>query len=237
MFELLPDVDNNLQELRGISAESAKKLMGLATEWEGHRVPLVDEFRRKREELGNRKSDFKNKVEKIQKMRKEMKDMIKDLQAKEQRYKSLLEEFEKLPKNLNRGTFISRISEMVNKVRKHNNMINEHLVETRDVQRQINSSNQRLGRTFGVTSETIFRDAKNDDKAKSMYKQVAEMHQGFEKVMDHLEDSQRADHEKFLLDKNIESVKSNNYDLAKVQKDIKTVKAENKTLAKSLGLK
>ena len=55
--------------------------------------------------------------------------------------------------------------------------------------------------------------------------------------MDDLEGSQRTEHEKFLLEKNIDSVKSHNYDLAKVQKDIKQVKAENKALAKSLGLK
>ena len=234
MFELLPDVENNLQQLRAISAESAKKVMSLASEWESHRRPLVEEYRSKKEDLGGRRADFKNKVEKIQKMRRDMKEMIKDLQTKEQRYKSLIEEFEKLPKNLNRGTFISRISEMVNKVRKHDGMINTHLVETREVQRKINAENQRLGRTFAVTSEKIFRDAKQDEMAKAGYKHVAETHQLFEKVMDHLEDQQRADHEKFLLEKNIDSVKAQNYDLAKVQKDIKQVKAENKALAKAL---
>jgi len=166
-----------------------------------------------------------------------MKEMIKDLQVKEQRYKSLIEDFEKLPKNLNRSTFISRISEMVNKVRKHDKMINQHLLETRDVQRKINAENQRLGRTVAVTSERIFRDAKQEESAKTGYKHIAETHQAFERVMDHLEGSQRTEHEKFLLEKNIDSVKAHNYDLVKVQKDIKQVKSENKALAKTLGLK
>jgi len=237
MFELLPDVENNLQELRSISAESAKKLMALATEWEGHRLPLITEYRSKKDELGSRKADFKVKVEKIQRMRKEMKDMIKDLQAKEERYKSLKEEYEKLPKNLNRGTFISRISEMVNKVQKHNSMINSHLTETREVQRNINSSNQKLGRTYAVTDELVFRDAKSDEKIKAAYKHMASMHQTFEQVMGVLEESQRTEHEKFLLEKNISTVQSMKYDLPKVQRDLKQVKAENKALAKALGLK
>ena len=53
-FELLPEIEKNLQGLRQITAESAKKLMQLASEWEAHRRPLIEEYRNKKAQVGAR---------------------------------------------------------------------------------------------------------------------------------------------------------------------------------------
>merc|ERR1711865_1096842 len=95
-FELLPDIEKNLQGLRQITGESAKKLMQLASEWEAHRRPLLEEYRSKKAQLQSRRRDFDSKVARIKEMRRQMKAMLRDLQNKEELYKLLLEEFEKL---------------------------------------------------------------------------------------------------------------------------------------------
>ena len=47
-FFYCQDVDNNLIELHKMSQASAQRLVELASEWEKHRVPLVNDIREKK---------------------------------------------------------------------------------------------------------------------------------------------------------------------------------------------
>jgi len=72
-MDLLPDAENNIRLLRGISAKSASRLVSLATEWEKHRAPLIEEYRKERLNVLNKKDDSMQKLNKIREMVKERK--------------------------------------------------------------------------------------------------------------------------------------------------------------------
>eukprot|EP00656_Telonema_subtile_P045070 TRINITY_DN51336_c0_g1_i2.p1 TRINITY_DN51336_c0_g1~~TRINITY_DN51336_c0_g1_i2.p1 ORF type:complete len:630 (+),score=163.99 TRINITY_DN51336_c0_g1_i2:136-2025(+) len=236
-FELLPEIEKNLQGLRQITGESGKKLMQLATEWEAHRKPLLDEYRTKKAELYSRRTDFDAKVAKIKEMRRQMKEMLRDLQNKEERYRALLEEYERLPKNLNRVTFISRISDMVGKVRKQNQIIDKHLADTRTLQLDINSTSDKLNRSYAATDARLFKDVGKDADSKELYRNVANIHQSFTDALDELEGMNRLAQEKYNLEANVKQLQELRLDLEQVTKDLGQVKSENKALVKKLGLK
>lgn len=144
----------------------------------------------------SRKLEFDAKVARIKEMRKQMKAMLRDLQSKEDRYRQLLEEYERLPKNLNRVTFISRIQEMVTKVRKQNKIIEQHLVDTRKLQLDINSTSDKLNRSYGATDARVYADVSKDDVSKQLYRVVAEIHQQYTHSLDELERKNQIAHEK-----------------------------------------
>lgn len=233
-FELLPDIEKNLQGLRQITGESAKKLMQLASEWENHRRPLLEEYRSKKAQLHSRKHNFDTKVARIKEMRRQMKAMLRDLQNKEELYKMLLEEYERLPKNLNRVTFISRIQEMVHKVRKQNKIIETHLVDTRTLQLDINATSDKLNRSYAATDARVYNDVECDAASKELYKNVANIHQLFTQALDELENVNKVEHEKYNLETNVNQLQEMRIDLQQVTKDLAQVKTENKGLVKSM---
>ena len=52
-IDLLANADENIKELQGIANSSTQRLTQLATQWEDHRVPLIEEYRQLRDRLVN----------------------------------------------------------------------------------------------------------------------------------------------------------------------------------------
>lgn len=53
-YLLLPDASANLVELQQAVQDSADKLVGLATQWETHRAPLLQRYRQARQHNSNK---------------------------------------------------------------------------------------------------------------------------------------------------------------------------------------
>lgn len=51
------------------------------------------------------------------------------------------------------------------------------LIDTRALQKDISQLSEKLGRTFVVTDELVFKDAKKDEACRKAYKFVAALHE------------------------------------------------------------
>jgi uncharacterized coiled-coil DUF342 family protein len=155
-MDLLPDAANNIAKLRKLAQEKSEKIKELATQWEQVRQPLVESYRKIRDKLHDREQDAKVQLEKIKEMRAKMKEMIEEINKKEEKYKQLLELYKTLPKD-NRSNYTRRILEMVKNVKKQIVEINKILIDTRNLQKEINSVTETLNRSFAVSEELIFQ--------------------------------------------------------------------------------
>lgn len=115
---MLNRASENIQKLQAICAQSARKLMELAQEWETHRRPLIDAIRAKQDAKNRRKERCKAMVEEMKKYRSEMQGMLADLREKEDRQALLEEELNKLPKNINRTLYTYRIMDIISSINK-----------------------------------------------------------------------------------------------------------------------
>lgn len=52
-YDLLPNAEKNIVQLKEISIQSAKHLLELAAEWEKHRIPKIEEYRKLKDALAN----------------------------------------------------------------------------------------------------------------------------------------------------------------------------------------
>lgn len=85
--------------------------------------------------------------------------------------------YEALNKEVTRSAYTRRIMEIVKSIQKQDTTIRQVLVDTRALQKDINQLSEKLERTFFVTDELIFRDAKKDDAVRASYKQLAALHE------------------------------------------------------------
>ncbi|XP_025935171.1 coiled-coil domain-containing protein 22-like [Apteryx rowi] len=100
-----------------------------------------------------------------------------EARRKEELYKQLVLELEALPRDVSRAVYTRRILEIVGNIRKQKEEIGKILVDTRALQKEINALAGKLERTFSVTDELLFKDAKRDEVVRKAYKYLAALHE------------------------------------------------------------
>uniref|UniRef100_A0A8C5A171 Coiled-coil domain-containing protein 22 n=1 Tax=Gadus morhua TaxID=8049 RepID=A0A8C5A171_GADMO len=116
--ELLPDAHNNLAKLQTLVEASAKRLVGLAAQWEKHRDPLIQEHRRLKELCTNQDVESSRQLSEIKDLHEKIRETAEKAKKKESVYKQLISELENLPKDVSRSAYTLRILEIVGNIKK-----------------------------------------------------------------------------------------------------------------------
>jgi uncharacterized coiled-coil DUF342 family protein len=228
---LLPNAQENIKKLKDRNRENANTLTSLAKQWEEHRKPLVQQYYELKSKLSTRKEQADVKLEKIKEMRARMKELVEEVTKKDERYKQLVEVFKQLPKD-NRANYTMRILEMVKNVKKQKVEINKVLLDTRSLQKEINSLSETLNRTFSVVEEMVFKDAPTDPVASSTYKILANLHSNFGDLNTMTSELGNIKNSELTLEENINKggTTVTNLNIERIQEDLKQVRAENSKL-------
>lgn len=228
VFDRLPDAKANIEKLKQLAQDQANKLAEYAAEWEKMRVPLVEEYRGIRDRMYDREAAAKAKLELIKGMRARIRETIEEVNKKDDTYKDLLDTYKTLPKDA-RGNYTKRIIEMVNNVKKQIIEINKVLVDTKSLQKEINSVTETLNRSFAVTEELVFADAKKHPEIATVYKKLASMNDAFNGLVDSAEKVASTKNEILSLDEKVTKIQSRsaNLNLDTMLTDLASVRAEN----------
>ena len=191
-LELLDNPEENTKKLQAICDKTAGKLLELAQQWEQHRKPLIEEYRKKKDVIARRKDEAKLKLGKVKEMRDESKGMLAELRAKEETAKTLAKELEKLPRDVKRSSYVNRILDIIRNVNKQRQEIDKILGDIRDARKDVNTGTSKLERSFAAADETVFKDAKAKPDYKEVYKILVEMHEAFQKLDDTVTENGKA---------------------------------------------
>ncbi|CAI9731695.1 Hypothetical predicted protein [Octopus vulgaris] len=235
-LDLLPDAENNIKMLKSVVDNSAQRLVSLATQWESHRVPLIEEYRTLKELSSLREFEAEKKLEEIKTFREKMKEIATETRSKDELCKQLVNEYEKMTKDVNRSSYTRRIIEIVSNIKKQNAEIDKVLIDTKALQKEINFLTGKLDRTFTVTDELVFKDAKKDESVRKSYKHLAALHENCEALITTIQDTGVIMREIRDLEDQIEnecqkSVKTN---MEKITNDYQQMKKENAALMAKL---
>lgn len=103
-----------------------------------------------------------------------MKAWVAEIHQKDDHYKQLQEALDTLPKDMSRAVYTRNILEIVKNVKKQKVDIDKILIETRALQKEINTVADTLGRVYTVVDEMVFADANSKDPtAIGAYKHIA----------------------------------------------------------------
>nr|XP_046192760.1 coiled-coil domain-containing protein 22-like [Oncorhynchus gorbuscha] len=230
---LLPDGENNLAKLQALVEGSAERVVNLAAQWEKHRAPLIDEHRRLKELCSNQEMESSRKLSEIKELHEKISQSAEEAKKKEELYKQLITEFENLPKDISRSAYTARILEIVGNIRKQKEEITKILSDTKELQKEINSLTGKLDRTFAVTDELVFKDAKKDESVRKSYKYLAALHENCTQLIQTIEDTGTIMREIRDLEEQIdtENGKKTVSNLEKILEDYKAIRQENSALA------
>ncbi|XP_062939224.1 coiled-coil domain-containing protein 22 isoform X2 [Cynocephalus volans] len=227
--ELLPDGATNLAKLQLVVESSAQRLIHLAGQWEKHRVPLLAEYRHLRKLQDCRELESSRRLAEIQELHQSVWAAAEEARRKEEVYKKLVSELETLPRDVSRLAYTQRILEIVGNIRKQKEEITKILSDTKELQKEINSLSGKLDRTFAVTDELVFKDAKKDDAVRKAYKYLAALHENCSQLIQTIEDTGTIMREVRDLEEQIEMEmgKKTLSNLEKIREDYRALRQEN----------
>ncbi|KAL6120234.1 ccdc22 [Pungitius sinensis] len=232
-IDLLPDADNNLLKLQALVEAGANRVVNLASQWEKHRTPLIDEHRRLREICSNQDLESSRKLSEIKSLHDKIRVSTEEAKRKEEIYKQLVTELENLPQDASRSAYTQRILEIVHNIQKQKEEITKILSDTKTLQKEINSLTGKLDRTFAVTDELVFKDAKKDESVRKSYKYLAALHENCNQLIQTIEDTGTILREIRDLEEQIETENGSKTvaNLERILDDYKAIRQENSALA------
>lgn len=231
--DLLPDADENLLKLQALVEASANRVVNLASQWEKHRAPLIDEHRRLKEICSNQDMESSRKLTEIKSLHDKIRVSTEEAKKKEEIYKQLVTELENLPQDASRSAYTQRILEIVGNIKKQKEEITKILSDTKELQKEINNLTGKLDRTFAVTDELVFKDAKKDESVRKSYKYLAALHENCNQLIQTIEDTGTILREIRDLEEQIEAENNNKTvaNLERILDDYKAIRQENSALA------
>jgi len=231
-LDLFPDADNNISRLQAMIDASAKRLINLGTQWEKHRMALIENYRQVKDFNSQHAQSTEKQMMDLRELHERMKQLTTEASQKDLLYKQLVVEYEQMTKDVNRSAYTQRILEIVGNIRKQNQDIDNVLVDTRAVQKEINLLTGKLDRTFSVTDELIFRDAKKDDAVRKAYKYLAAFHEDCTVLIKTVEETGVIMREIRDLEDQLELEDSKKLaaNLERIEADYKQMRAENAAL-------
>lgn len=238
-LEMLPTAADNIAKLQQICASSAKKLMTLAQEWEKHRIPLLEQYRMKRNIQLNRKTRCKQMIDEMRRYKEEMQGMLMDLKNKQEKSRLLEDEIKKLPKNINRNLYTVRILDIIHSISKQDKDIKRITTDIREIQKTINVFTNTVQRADAVAEDKVYSAANGINRDAAMiesYRHLTTLRAKFEALIGVVNkigqmEKQTRDLET-KIDQEVSRVSNNNFE--RIKNDLEEIKKENGALVSQI---
>ncbi|XP_074387136.1 LOW QUALITY PROTEIN: coiled-coil domain-containing protein 22 [Zonotrichia albicollis] len=232
-LELLPDAQTNLGKLQLLVESSSRRIVSLAGQWERHREPLLAQYRELRALRDSAQRESSRRLAETRALLQRSRAAAEEARRKESLHGQLVAELAALPRDVSRAGYTQRILELVGNIRKQKEEIGKILEDTRALQKEINGLVGKLERTFSVTDELLFRDAKRDEVVRKAYKYLAALHENCAQLIRTIEDTGTIQREIRDLEEQMEAEGSSKLpaSLERILSDCRALREENAQLA------
>ncbi|GAV59656.1 DUF812 domain-containing protein [Cephalotus follicularis] len=211
-----------------------RNLVDLESQWDAFRKPLEEKKRNLEDSLCANKPEVREKLQKLREVEVERLSILSEIRKREEEHLKLSADLEKQPKVASRLSYIQRIKEITKNSRKQDADIERILIETRELQLESNSIQERLQRTYAIVDEMVFREAKKDPVGRQAYRLLSSIHETFEQISEKILTSDRIKREVADHDKKLAAMVSRNLTADKLQADLDAIMKENEYLQQRL---
>ncbi|XP_042004833.1 coiled-coil domain-containing protein 22 [Salvia splendens] len=207
------------------------KLKELESEWNATEGPLLEKKRNLEQSLF---SLYPEASGKLVKMKLETESVLAEIKTREEELSKLSQDLKKQPKLPPRRSYIERVTEITKNSRKQDNGIQCILKDTRELQLESNTIQERLNRTYAVVNETVFREAKKDHVARQAYRLLTDIHESFEQIAEKVLATDRTRRETADYEAKLAILYGRSMNMSKLQEDLDAIRKENELLEQRL---
>ncbi|XP_058208929.1 uncharacterized protein LOC131321919 [Rhododendron vialii] len=192
--------------------------------------PLGEKRRSLEEALSAAKPEAAGKLKKLKEIELEIEAVLSETKKREEEHSKLSADLDNQPKLASRRSYIQRITEITKNSRKQDADIERILKETRELQLESNSIQERLHRTYAVVDETVFREAKKDMVGRQAYRLLSSIHESFEQISDKILTTDRLQREADEHEAKLSALARRSFNVDKLKADLDAIRRENEFL-------
>ncbi|OMP06937.1 hypothetical protein COLO4_07734 [Corchorus olitorius] len=235
VFDESHPLDVFLEQLNDQVDAKKHKIADLESKWDTLLIPLEEKKRSIEECLYANNPEAQEKLQRLRDYQLEVQFTLCEIRKREEEHLKLSADFKKQPIVASRRSYIQRIKEITKNSGKLDTDIERIMRETRELQLESNSIQERLHRTYAVVDEIVFREAKKDPVRRQAYRLLTSIHESFGQISEKILMTDRirremADHEKKLA-----AIASRSLNIDKLQADLDAIVKENEDLEQQLG--
>ncbi|XP_065862727.1 uncharacterized protein [Euphorbia lathyris] len=209
---------------------SKSNIVELNSQWEAFRKPLEERKRSLEESLYANIPGAQEKLQKLREIELETQSILSEIHRREVEHSNLLVDLENQPKLPSRSSYIEQIKEITKNSGKQDADIERILKETRELQLESNSIQERLHRTYAVLDEIVFREAKKTPAGRQAYRRLTSIHECFEQITEKTLMLNRVRREVADYEKKLTGMASRSLSVDKLQADLDAILKENEYL-------
>lgn len=158
VMELLPAGEENIGKLKAIIAKKKAKIMGLQDQWEVHKESLMEDREKMKKDIEKLKSNRPDEDSTSDSLKNQIKSIENQLTYQTQLAMKLKKQVENTSKKeyLPRSDYTQQIMDILNNVTKQKNETTKVIEEIRFIQKDINSLEGKLSRTYADADHILF---------------------------------------------------------------------------------
>lgn len=227
VFNNQHSVDFYLEQLNEQIQAKRSYLLTLESEWDAVRKPLEEKKISLEESLYSNNPDALEMLHKLREVQQEEQIILSEIMKREEEHLKLSADLEKQQKVASRKSYTDRIKEITKNSRKQDADIERILKDTREVQLESNSIQERLHRTYAVADEIVFREAKKDPTGLQVYRLLVNIHKGFEQISEKILATDRVRREVAEYEMKLAAKSSGSLDVSELKANLDTTIREN----------
>ena len=217
------DVINEVETLE-------KKYQNMVDNWNDYSNQAKSRIQELKTAINTKKKEYTYKSDQINLLKKEIEDISTKIQMKQELAQFLSEEYQRIPLNINRNSFVNRIAELTNNINKERQNISQYLKELKDADNKINKYNETIKRVDNELEDIIFQDAKNNKKLNDVYTAFINLRNGYNNLQKNIIENSIKKSKLRELDSQVYDykIKLKSYDMNQLQEQINFLKNVNK---------
>ena len=217
------DVINEVENLE-------KKYQNMVDNWNDYSNQAKSRIQELKTAINTKKKEYTYKSDQINVLKKEIEEISSKIQMKQELAQFLSEEYQKIPLNINRNSFINRIAELTNNINKERQNISQYLKDLNEADMKINKYNETIKRVDNELEDILFQDAKNNRKLNDVYAAFIKLREGYSNLQKNIIDNFNKKSKLRELESQVYDykIKLKSYDMNQLQEQINFLKNVNK---------
>ena len=217
------DVINEVENLE-------KKYQNMVDNWNDYSNQAKSRIQELKTAINTKKKEYTYKSDQINVLKKEIEEISSKIQMKQELAQFLSEEYQKIPLNINRNSFITRIAELTNNINKERQNISQYLKDLNEADLKINKYNETIKRVDNELEDILFQDAKNNRKLNDVYAAFIKLREGYSNLQKNIIDNFNKKSKLRELESQVYDykIKLKSYDMNQLQEQINFLKNVNK---------
>lgn len=171
-----------MRVLQGEVQEINTELEELKEQWEEYKKPINEEIVMAKQEIADKRVEYKYKQEKIKNLKQEFKGVVLEIEHKKKILEFMQDEWQTMPKDVNRNQYLKKINGLIKDMKMQNTEIRTILEDIKDVRNGTIGIVKQIQQVDVDVEDAVFKETK-DKLVKEIYDEIQNLKGMFDTIV------------------------------------------------------